>query len=67
MILGKISQLKMSNFSKNSKFRAAQMVKMTVFEASKGLKFISGTILSGRKILKCPYCALLIRLPRFVW
>ena len=34
-IFGKVSHLKMSVVSKNSKFRAAQKIKMAVFEASK--------------------------------
>ena len=66
MVFETISYLKMSKFSKNSKFGAVQIVKMTVFGASKQPKLISRTIMSGRKILKCPYCVLPIRLPRSV-
>ena len=43
-IFRKISGLKMSKFLKNWKFRAAQLVKMVVFGASKWLKMISRKI-----------------------
>ena len=49
----------------NSNVRAAQMVKMAVFEASQWAKLISGKIWD-RKILKFPHLVFPIRLPRSV-
>ena len=52
----------MSKVPKNSNFRAAQIVKPAVFEASKSAKIHFMSNQSGRKFLKFLHCTFPIRL-----